>query len=95
MTADEISYEKDQIFIDNKQQLWILLDVIETRSLLVNTPPKLVVFMKRVCKDSRLKTKTYRFDYPTFLKGFKPVLSKDSLTIKKILELEKIFNQKN
>jgi hypothetical protein len=89
MTKD---YKKGQHFLDLDGKTWELKDIIESRSLLCNSNPSMVVLLSLLRHDRR-KSKLIKVSYQEFREKYSPFLSNDRKSISNIMVLERAFKR--
>jgi hypothetical protein len=86
---NELNYEKSQLLVDTEGQIWVLVDIVESTSLLDKSKkPSLIAYLRPKSKRKISKT-----SYQTFVSMFTPILSTDQTTVDKILALESCLEE--
>lgn len=87
--VDETYYEKNQLVFDDSGEFWILVDIIESKSLLSKkAKPTLTVFIRKYENPKSKKNRLVKVSFDKFVSQYTPCLHKDKKTIETILQLE-------
>ena len=90
--VDGLYYEKNQLLLDTEGTVWVLIDIIESKSLLSKSSrPSLFAFIKKHNPDRKEKPKILKVSFKKFSEDYSPFLHLDKNTVTKILNLEKLF----
>ena len=85
------TYEANQYLLEcATSTVWILIDIIETKSLLNNKKPKLIAFLKPLEGKKRLK----RVDFTDLCSQYSVFLSQDLGSLEKAQMYEKLLKMK-
>lgn len=88
--VDELYYEKNQLLMDEQGVIWILIDIIESKSLLSKkTKPNLSAFVKKQNQEG--KARIIKMSFRKFSEQFSPFLHKDKNMVAQILSLEALL----
>lgn len=85
---NELNYKKSQVVVDKEGTIWVLVDIVEIKSLLNNSrKPEMIVYLR-----PKSKKKITKATYSDFLNSFTPFHSTDKSTIDKIISLEQTLS---
>jgi hypothetical protein len=91
--VDELYYEKNQLLIDAEGELWILIDIVESKSLLTKrTKPTLTAFVRKRTLKKGDKEKIFKFSFKKFSETFSPFLHADKNLVDKIISWESLLD---
>ncbi len=91
--VDELYYEKNQLLLDEEGGLWILVDILESKSLLTkNSKPSFAAFIKKKTLKKDEKAKIIKVNFKKFSEIYTPFLHTDKQTVDKILSLEDLLH---
>lgn len=91
--TEELFYKKNQLLLDIRGETWILVDIIEVKSLLNKPNPKLSVFLKKKLDKPVKRNKTIKLSYDKFTKEFSPYLHTDKESVKTVMTLESLLKK--
>ena len=86
---NELNYEKSQLVVDKEGAIWVLVDIVESKSLLDKSKkPNLIAYLR-----PRTRRKVSKVSYDGFVNMFTPFFSTDKITVDKIMALEKSLDE--
>lgn len=93
MVDKELYYEKNQLLIDTEGEIWVLLDIIESKSILSkHSKLSVAAYIKKKETVTGEKEKIVKMSFRKFSNTFSPFRSRDKETINKVLALEKLLD---
>ena len=89
MQVDETYYEKNQLVVDESGDFWILVDIIESKSLLTKkSKPTLTAFIRKYERSVEKPNRLIKVNFDKFVSSYTPCLHRDKSLVDKILQLE-------
>lgn len=87
--VNELNYEKSQLVVDKQGKIWVLVDIVESKSLLDKSKkPSMIAYLR-----PRSRKKISKTSYENFVNMFTPFLSTDKIMVDKIMALEKSLDE--
>lgn len=90
--VDEIYYEKNQLLIDEEGEIWILVDIIESKSLLTKKAKSTLTAFIRKKDLVGGKPKLVKMSFKKFSETLSPFLLTDQSTVDKVVALENLLS---